>query len=258
MSHRSRLKYIWRWKHLFAKNDSEPTPHFHRLVVGTEIVLDPLSGYDSPQLHCQRLWQQSHLCPQQSPLLSILVDNQIMPQLNNFTTAATMPEKEIRHTFCGYWGGVCPRSTKLPSEILTPRLLPGLESTMEDLAVDKIVNNGVGLVPPKRAAEIYDALHSYLSWVGIIGVKVDVIHILELLSEGLGEHVELAKAYFNGLSESMMKYFKGNGVIASMEHCNDLCIWALSRSPSDVLDESEIAFKEGRLLALLRRGRINI
>ncbi|GLJ37755.1 hypothetical protein SUGI_0767270 [Cryptomeria japonica] len=127
----------------------------------------------------------------------------------------------VWHAFCGYWGGVRPGSTKLPSEILTPKLSPGLETTMEDLAVDKIVNNGVGLVPPERAAELYDALHSYLYRAGIDGVKVDVIHILELLSEGLGGRVELAKAYFNGLSESVRKYFKGNGVIASMEHCND-------------------------------------
>ncbi|GLJ22809.1 hypothetical protein SUGI_0429860 [Cryptomeria japonica] len=80
---------------------------------------------------------------------------------------------------------------------------------MKDL-VDKIVNNGVGLVSSKRATKLYDALHLYLSQVGIDGVKVDVIHILELLREGLGGWVELAKAYFNGLSESVRNYFKGN------------------------------------------------
>ncbi|KAH9309412.1 hypothetical protein KI387_037323 [Taxus chinensis] len=127
----------------------------------------------------------------------------------------------VWHAFCGYWGGVRPGATKLPSRILTPRLSPGLQTTMEDLAVDKIVNNGVGLVPPERAAELFDSLHSYLSRVGIDGVKIDVIHVLEMLSEGFGGRVELEKAYFNGLSESMRKYFKGNGVIASMEHCND-------------------------------------
>ncbi|GLJ06816.1 hypothetical protein SUGI_0049130 [Cryptomeria japonica] len=92
---------------------------------------------------------------------------------------------------------------------------------MEDLAVDKIVNNGVGLVLPECAMKLYDALHSYLSWMGIDGVKVNNIHILELLSKGLGRRVEMAKAYFNGLSESVRNYFKGNEVIASMEHCND-------------------------------------
>uniref|UniRef100_A0A0D6QS51 galactinol--sucrose galactosyltransferase n=1 Tax=Araucaria cunninghamii TaxID=56994 RepID=A0A0D6QS51_ARACU len=127
----------------------------------------------------------------------------------------------VWHAFCGYWGGLRPGSTKLPATVVTPRLSPGLQSTMEDLAVDKIVNNGVGLVPPDRAAELYEAMHSYLASLGIDGVKVDVIHVLELLSEGFGGRVDLAKAYFNGLSASVRKYFKGNGVIASMEHCND-------------------------------------
>ncbi|GLJ48185.1 hypothetical protein SUGI_1017450 [Cryptomeria japonica] len=79
----------------------------------------------------------------------------------------------------------------------------------------------MGLVLLEHVSKLYDALYSYFSWVGIDGMKVDIIHILELLSEGLGGQAELAKAYFSGLSESMRKYFKGNGVIASMEHCND-------------------------------------
>jgi TM2 domain-containing membrane protein YozV len=33
--------------------------------------------------------------------------------------------------------------------------------------------------------------------------------------------VDLAKAYFKGLSESVKKHFNGNGVIASMQQCND-------------------------------------
>ncbi|GLJ36885.1 hypothetical protein SUGI_0745570 [Cryptomeria japonica] len=123
--------------------------------------------------------------------------------------------------FCGYWGDVHPGSTKLSSEILTPRLSPRLETTMEDLVVDKIINSDVGLILSEHVMEIYDALHSYLSRAGIDGMKVDVIHILDLLSEGLGGWVELAKAYFNGLSVSVRNYFKGNGVISSMEHCND-------------------------------------
>lgn len=48
---------------------------------------------------------------------------------------------------------------------------------MEDLAVDKIVNNGVGLVPPEKATELYQGLHSYLQSVGIDGVKVDVTQV---------------------------------------------------------------------------------
>lgn len=33
--------------------------------------------------------------------------------------------------------------------------------------------------------------------------------------------MELAKVYYKALSDSVRKHFKGNGVIASMEHCND-------------------------------------
>jgi raffinose synthase len=49
--------------------------------------------------------------------------------------------------------------------------------TMEDLAVDKIVNNGVGLVQPELAYKMYEGLHSHLESAGIDGVKVDVIHV---------------------------------------------------------------------------------
>ncbi|KAH0975476.1 hypothetical protein GBA52_017375 [Prunus armeniaca] len=97
----------------------------------------------------------------------------------------------------------------------------GLERTIEDLAVDKIVNNGVGLVLPEVAHKLYEGLHSHLQSVGIDGIKVDVIHLLEMLFEEFGGRVELAKAYYKALTDSMKKHFNGNGVIASMQHCND-------------------------------------
>jgi raffinose synthase len=53
---------------------------------------------------------------------------------------------------------------------------------MEDLAVDKIVNNGVGLVPPEIVYQMYDGIHSHLAKVGIDGVKVDVIHVSFLIT----------------------------------------------------------------------------
>ena len=34
----------------------------------------------------------------------------------------------------------------------------------------------------------------------------------------------MAKAYFKALTASVRKHFKGNGVIASMEHCNDFML----------------------------------
>lgn len=42
-----------------------------------------------------------------------------------------------------------------------------------------------------------------------------------MLGEEYGGRVELAKAYYKALTASVNKHFKGNGVIASMEHCND-------------------------------------
>ncbi|XP_010033309.2 probable galactinol--sucrose galactosyltransferase 5 [Eucalyptus grandis] len=128
----------------------------------------------------------------------------------------------VWHAFCGYWGGLRPEVPGLPDcTVIKPKLSPGLEMTMQDLAVDKIVSTGVGMVPPEHADQMYEGLHSHLESVGIDGVKVDVIHLLEMLCEDYGGRVELAKAYYKALTASVNKHFKGNGVIASMEHCND-------------------------------------
>uniref|UniRef100_A0ACD5Z355 Uncharacterized protein n=1 Tax=Avena sativa TaxID=4498 RepID=A0ACD5Z355_AVESA len=137
----------------------------------------------------------------------------------------TVEQVYVWHALCGYWGGLRPGAPGLPpAKVVAPRLSPGLQRTMEDLAVDKIVNNGIGLVDPERAGELYEGLHAHLQASGIDGVKVDVIHLLEMLSEEFGGRVELAKAYFRGLTESVRRHFGGNGVIASMEHCNDFML----------------------------------
>ncbi|KAK9987920.1 hypothetical protein SO802_028159 [Lithocarpus litseifolius] len=53
----------------------------------------------------------------------------------------------VWHALCGYWGGVRSNVPGLPeSVVVEPKLSPGLKLTMEDLAVDKIVDTGVGLV----------------------------------------------------------------------------------------------------------------
>ncbi|BBH00438.1 Raffinose synthase family protein [Prunus dulcis] len=128
----------------------------------------------------------------------------------------------VWHALCGYWGGVRPNVPGMPDAVVVePTLSPGLLKTMEDLAVDKIVATGVGLVPPEVVDQMYEGLHSHLKSVGIDGVKVDVIHLLEMLCENYGGRVKLAKAYFDALTSSVRKHFNGNGVIASMEHCND-------------------------------------
>ncbi|GKV40466.1 hypothetical protein SLEP1_g48112 [Rubroshorea leprosula] len=91
---------------------------------------------------------------------------------------------------------------------------------MQDLAVDKIVEAGIGLVHPDQAGDFYDSMHSHLAKFGVTGVKVDVIHTLEYVSEDYGGRVELAKAYYDGLSRSLEKNFKGTGIISSMQQCN--------------------------------------
>lgn len=49
---------------------------------------------------------------------------------------------------------------------------------MEDLAVTNIVKNGIGLVPPEKVDRMYEGLHSHLQSVGIDGVKIDFIHVI--------------------------------------------------------------------------------
>ncbi|KAG6644957.1 stachyose synthase-like [Carya illinoinensis] len=127
----------------------------------------------------------------------------------------------VWHALCGAWGGVRPGATHLNSKIIPCKVSPGLDGTMDDLAVVKIVEGGIGLVHPDQAEDFYNSMHSYLAEVGITGVKVDVIHTLEYISDENGGRVELANAYYKGLSSSLSKNFKGNGLISSMQQCND-------------------------------------
>ncbi|KAJ6400942.1 hypothetical protein OIU84_016377 [Salix udensis] len=127
----------------------------------------------------------------------------------------------VWHALCGAWGGVRPGATHLNSKIVPCKLSDGLDGTMDDLAVVKIIEGGVGLVHPDQAGDFYDSMHSYLADVGVTGVKVDVIHSLEYVSEEYGGRVELAKTYYRGLSDSLSKNFKGSGLISSMQQCND-------------------------------------
>ncbi|KAK7291611.1 hypothetical protein RIF29_06901 [Crotalaria pallida] len=128
----------------------------------------------------------------------------------------------VWHALAGYWNGVRPNVPGMPeSKVVAAKLSPGAEMTMTDPAVVGVVEGGVGLVPPEKAHEFYEGLHSHLDSAGIDGVKIDVTHVLELLSEEYGGRVELAKAYFKALTASVKKHFKGNGVIASMQQGND-------------------------------------
>ncbi|CAK9310183.1 unnamed protein product [Citrullus colocynthis] len=127
----------------------------------------------------------------------------------------------VWHALAGAWGGVRPGSTHLSSKIIPCKLSPGLDGTMTDLAVVKIIEGSIGLVHPDQADDFFDSMHSYLSKVGITGVKVDVMHTLEYVSEEYGGRVDLAKAYYKGLTNSLLKNFKGTGLFSSMQQCND-------------------------------------
>lgn len=83
----------------------------------------------------------------------------------------------VWHALCGAWGGVRPGSTNLNSKVIPATVSHGLDGTMEDLAVVKLVQGGIGLVHPDQAGDFYESMHSYLAEVGITGVKVDVIHV---------------------------------------------------------------------------------
>ncbi|WOK97706.1 hypothetical protein Cni_G06414 [Canna indica] len=121
------------------------------------------------------------------------------------TTFRGLDDVYVWQALCGAWGGVRPESTHRDSKLVPVKLSPCLTGTMDDLAVDKIVEGGIGLVRPDQAADLYDSMHSYLSKAGVSGVKVDVIH-----------GFDLAKAYYDGLSKSVVKNFKGIGIISSM------------------------------------------
>ncbi|KAK7381425.1 hypothetical protein VNO78_34103 [Psophocarpus tetragonolobus] len=136
------------------------------------------------------------------------------------STYPTLQYVYLWHALCGYWGGV-----RDPNALLhNPTLSHGLKGTMEDLAVHKILHNGVSVIPPQKVWELYQSLHSPLASAGIDGVKVDVIQLIEMVCEKYGGRVDMAKAYYKALTASVRKHFNGNGVIASMEHCNDFML----------------------------------
>ncbi|KAI3759413.1 hypothetical protein L6452_07214 [Arctium lappa] len=125
----------------------------------------------------------------------------------------------VWHTLCGYWSGLRENFPGMSPE--NCEVVQGKTSTMEDLAVDQIGKEGVGVVSPEKVGDMYEGLHSHLEAVGINGAKVDAIQILELVGEKFGGRIALGKAYYKALTSSMRKHFKGNCVIASMEQCND-------------------------------------
>ncbi|XVF50363.1 hypothetical protein PTKIN_Ptkin04bG0091300 [Pterospermum kingtungense] len=134
----------------------------------------------------------------------------------------TIQDVYVWEALCGFWGGIRPNVPGMPeSRMVYPHVSPSLLMTMKDFATENITRDGVGLVRPEQAHKMYEGLHSHLKSVGIDGVKIDVIEVLELLAEDYGGRVELTKAYYVALTASLKKHFKGNGVISSMQHASD-------------------------------------
>lgn len=118
----------------------------------------------------------------------------------------------VWHALCGAWGGVRPGSTHLDSKVIKTKLSPGLDGTMDDLAVVKIVEGGIGLVNPSQANDFYDSMHSYLADAGITGVKVDVIHVSHPNSHVLFHLLLLGTYEFNSFSNGMLGRLLVSGV----------------------------------------------
>ncbi|KAM0974674.1 hypothetical protein ACFX2C_017824 [Malus domestica] len=67
----------------------------------------------------------------------------------------------VWHALCGAWCGVKPGATHLNAKITLCVLPPGLDGTMNDLAVDKVLEGGMGLVHPDYASLLYDSMCLY-------------------------------------------------------------------------------------------------
>lgn len=73
------------------------------------------------------------------------------------------------------------------------------------------------------SANFFFFFYAKLFWKFVIS-HFYFLQLLEILCENYGGRVDLAKAYYKALTASVRKHFKGNGVIASMEHCNDFML----------------------------------
>uniref|UniRef100_A0A0A9BIS3 Galactinol--sucrose galactosyltransferase n=1 Tax=Arundo donax TaxID=35708 RepID=A0A0A9BIS3_ARUDO len=134
------------------------------------------------------------------------------------------------HALLGYWGGV--QATSYAMKNYNPKLVypvqsPGNVANLRDIAMDSLEKFGVGAIDPAKIYEFYNDQHSYLSSVGVDGVKVDVQNMLETLGHGFGGRVALTQQYQQALEESIARNFKANNLICCMSHNSDSIFSAL-------------------------------
>ncbi|PNT61306.1 probable galactinol--sucrose galactosyltransferase 2 [Brachypodium distachyon] len=130
----------------------------------------------------------------------------------------------VWHALLGYWGGV--RATSDAMKKYNPKLIypvqsPGNVANLRDIAMDSLQKFGVGIIDPAKIYDFYNDLHSYLSSMGVDGVKVDVQNVMETLGHGIGGRVALTRKYQHALEESIARNFKGNNLICCMSHNSD-------------------------------------
>jgi len=128
------------------------------------------------------------------------------------------------HALLGYWGGILATSDamkKYNPKLVYPVQSPGNVANLRDIAMDSLEKFGVGIVDPDKIYEFYNDQHSYLSSVGVDGVKVDVQNVLETLGRGFGGRVAVTRKYQQALEESIAQNFKTNNLICCMSHNSD-------------------------------------
>uniref|UniRef100_A0ACD5UBV8 Uncharacterized protein n=1 Tax=Avena sativa TaxID=4498 RepID=A0ACD5UBV8_AVESA len=136
----------------------------------------------------------------------------------------------VWHTLLGFWDGVSSTSDamkKYNPKLVYPIQSPGNVANLRDVAMDTLQKLGVGIIDPEKIYEFYNDQHSYLSSVGVDGVKVDVQNVMETLGHGFGGRVALTQKYQRALEESVAQNFKGNSLICSMSHNSDSIYSAL-------------------------------
>ncbi|TVU15548.1 hypothetical protein EJB05_39073, partial [Eragrostis curvula] len=134
------------------------------------------------------------------------------------------------HALLGYWGGVLATSDamkKYNPKLLYPVQSPGNVANLRDIAMDSLEKFGVGVIDPAKIYDFYNDQHSYLSMMGVDGVKVDVQNLLETLGQGFGGRVAITQKYQHALEESIAQNFKGNNLICCMSHNSDSIFSAL-------------------------------
>ncbi|XP_066343088.1 probable galactinol--sucrose galactosyltransferase 2 [Miscanthus floridulus] len=134
------------------------------------------------------------------------------------------------HALLGYWGGILATSDamkKYNPKLVYPVQSPGNVANLRDIAMDSLEKFGVGIIDPDKIYEFYNDQHSYLSSVGVDGVKVDVQNVLETLGCGFGGRVAVTRKYQQALEESIAQNFKTNNLICCMSHNSDSIFSAL-------------------------------